>query len=81
MWPESPDSMPMSVAIDIYLKQIAFTGGIPFPVQVPHKLLSLENLTPEQLDAELEKGYQDYKEGRVLTAAESYALLKKEFKI
>ena len=44
-------------------------------------ILILENLTPEQLDAELEKGYQDYKEGRVLTAAGSYALLKKEFKI
>jgi hypothetical protein len=44
-------------------------------------ILILGNLTPEQLDTELEKGYQDYKEGRVLTAAESYDRLKKEFKI
>jgi addiction module RelB/DinJ family antitoxin len=37
--------LPMATAVDIFLKQISLTGGIPFAVTLPR--------TPEQVNADL----------------------------
>ncbi len=66
--------MPMSTAIDIYLKQILMTGGIPFPVTLPKAPLSVnaDMMSDEDLHAKLQKGYEDMC-GNVEDAAEAFA--------
>ncbi len=41
--------IPMSTAIDIYLRQISMTGGIPFPVTLPlHSKPDEQRLKPAE---------------------------------
>lgn len=42
-----------------------------------NKPIYIEDLTPEQLNEELEKGYKDIKEGRTLSQEEAERILKK----
>ena len=63
--------VPMSVAIEIYLRQIIFQRGIPFEVKLPaDETLVYDNLTKEQLDEEILKGIEDINQGKVFTAEE-----------
>lgn len=67
--------VPMSTAIDMYLNQIALTGGIPFSVTLPKVADSLNTdfMTNEELHAKLQKGYDDMQAGRVQDAASAFA--------
>lgn len=67
--------MPMSTAIDIYLKQISMTGGIPFPVTLAKAPVSVnaDMMSDEDLHAKLQKGYEDMECGNVENAAEAFA--------
>ena len=66
--------MPMSTAIDIYLNQIALTGGIPFAVTLPKAPASVnaDVMTAEELGSKLQKGYDDIDAGRTQDAAEAF---------
>ena len=74
--------IPMSNAVGMFLRQIVLQRGIPFemklPVQTP---LVLQNLTQEQLNAELDKGMQDIRNGNVFSADEIEAELHKVYGI
>ena len=65
----------MSTAIDMYLNQIALTGGIPFAVTLPQppRSINMDLMTEEELDATFKKGLDDAKAGRVRNAAEAFA--------
>lgn len=43
------------------------------------KPIYIEDLTSEQLNKELEKGYKDIKEGRTFSKEEAERILKKSF--
>jgi len=59
--------IPVSSAINLFLHQVVIHKGIPFDVKIPTKRpLFLDELTPEQLDAELQKGLDDIAAGRVI---------------
>lgn len=61
--------IPMSNAVSMFLRQVVLQRGIPFEMKLPErKPLALGALTKEQLDAELEKGMADIREGRVHSA-------------
>ncbi len=61
--------IPMANAINLYLRQIVLHQGIPFPVQLPAgKPPDMSVLSPEQLDSEIQKGYDDIRAGRVTSA-------------
>ncbi len=49
--------VPMSTAIDMYLNQIALTGGIPFSVSLPKEplLIHADAMTTEETHQKLEK--------------------------
>lgn len=49
--------IPMSVAINIYLNQISFTGGIPFPVTLPKApdRVNADLMTDEELLEKIKK--------------------------
>ena len=62
--------IPMSTAIDIYLKQISMTGGIPFAVTLPKAPASVnaDLMTNEEIHAKLKEGYKDIEDGNVQDA-------------
>ena len=62
--------MPMSNAISLFLKQVVIHNGIPFDVKLPKGIVNYDDLTPEELDAEIQKGIDDYENGRYLTLEE-----------
>ncbi len=66
--------IPMSTAIEIYLRQIYMTGGLPFSVIVPEapRALNAANLTDEQLDEKLARGIEDYQKGNVRRAEDVF---------
>ena len=65
----------MSSAMEMFLKQIALTGGLPFAVQLPNFPASVnaDLMTEEEIAAKLSRGVEDAKNGRVRNAAEAFA--------
>ena len=56
----------MSNAVAMFLRQVVLQQGIPFEMKLPKKVpLAYGFLTKEQFDAEIGKGMQDIREGRV----------------
>lgn len=63
--------IPMSYAVTMFLEQVIIHGGMPFEVKdTVKKPLCLEDMTKEELDAELEKGMKSIREGRGIPAEE-----------
>lgn len=63
--------IPMSNAVDMFLRQVIIQRGLPFEVKLPQrKPLVSGELTKEQLDAEIAKGMDDVENGRVFSAEE-----------
>lgn len=74
----SPASM-----IQMLYSQIVIKQGIPFDVRLPayRKPIAEGSLTREELDAELQKGMDSIKAGRVYSMEEVDEILEKEFGI
>lgn len=70
--------VPMSTAIDMYLNQIALTGGIPFAVTLPKApdAVNADLMTNEELLLRLKKGLDDIETGKVQEAAVAFAEFK-----
>ena len=61
--------IPMSNAIDMYLRQIVIHRGIPFEMILPSNTpVSLGSLAKEEFDSEMQKGIDDITAGRVISA-------------
>ena len=70
--------LPMSNAVDMFLRQVVIQRGIPFEMKLPaNRPLILDELSKEQLDEELEKGIEDIEQGRVYSAEEVESELRK----
>ena len=67
--------IPMATAIDMYLRQIKLTGGIPFSVSLPKApaVVNADTLSTDQLRMELMAGYDDLQAGNVQDASEAFA--------
>ena len=71
-----------SSAIQMLYSQIVLKKGMPFDLRLPaSKPLAVGAMTGEQLDAELRKGIDSIKAGRVYSADEVDEALAKEFGI
>ena len=71
-----------SAVVQMLYSQIKLTRSIPFEIKLPpRKPLSADELTTEQLNAELQKGYDDVQAGRVHSADEVDAILRREYGI
>ena len=69
-------------AIQMFYSQIVLKKGMPFELKLPSsKPLAVGAMTREQLDAELQKGVDSIKAGKVYSADEVDAALAKEFGI
>ena len=72
--------IPASNAINMFYKQIILQRGLPFEVKLPQHPLDIGNMTEEQFNAELEKGYADMKEGRIVSAKQAFADIRGSYK-
>ena len=71
-----------SSAIQMLYSQIVLKKGMPFELKLPSsKPLAVGAMDREQLDAELQKGVDSIKAGKVYSADEVDAALAKEFGI
>lgn len=74
--------LPPSSAITMFYKQVVMQQGLPFDAKLNYKKpLDISAITKEELDMELEKGYQNVLEGRVTSAEDVFESLNKEFGI
>lgn len=72
----------MSNAVGMFLKQVALQKGIPFEMKLPKtEPLAYASLTKEQFDNEISKGIADIKAGRVYSADDIKAEMKRDFGI
>lgn len=72
--------IPMSNAVGMFLKQVVLHHGIPFEVKIPiEKPPSYGSMTKEEFNAHIERGLDDIKNGRVYTADEIEAEMKRDF--
>ena len=74
--------IPVSNAVNIFLKQVVMQRGIPFDVKLPtQKPVTIADLTQGELNAELEKGYADFVQGKTKPVAEAFAEIRKDYGI
>ena len=75
--------IPASNAISMFYKQIILQRGLPFEVKLPQSAfpIDMSALTQEQLDAELQKGYDDAMEGRTRPAGQVFDAIRREYGI
>ena len=68
--------------LGIFLRQVILHNGLPFEMTLPvSKPVAIGNLTKEQLDAELQKGFDDIENGRVFSLDEVDAEMKSRYGI
>ena len=70
--------IPASNAITMFYKQIILQRGLPFDVKLPANPLDISDMTKEDLDQELEKGFADIESGRTRNAKNVFADIRKE---
>ena len=71
-----------SSAIQMLYSQIVLKKGMPFELKLPSsKPLAVGAMTREELDAELQKGVDSIKAGKIYSADEVDSVLAKEFGI
>jgi len=75
--------VPMATAINMFLKQISLTGGIPFPIALPNApdSINAENMTALQIRKLIDEGLADIENGRTRPAKEAFAEHKKGRKL
>lgn len=71
-----------SALVQMLYSQIRLTRSIPFEIKLPtRKPLAIDELTTEQLNAELQKGFDSIQAGRLHSADEVDSILRKEYGI
>ena len=68
----------MSNAVGLFLKQVVINQAIPFELKLaPAGYKPVDTLAEDEFDAELEKGYADYLDGKGRPARQVFADLRK----
>ncbi len=74
--------IPVSNAVNIFLKQVVMQRGIPFNIKLPViKPVGVAGLTESELDAELEKGFADLAQGNTKPASKAFSDIRKDYAI
>jgi DNA-damage-inducible protein J len=72
--------IPASNAITMFYRQVILQQGLPFDVKLPTaRPVDMTKLTKEQLDAELQKGYDDVLAGRTKPAKQVFDSIRKDY--
>ena len=74
--------IPVSNAVNIFLKQVVMQRGIPFDVKLPAtKPVGVSGLTETELDAELEKGFADLVRRNTKPAEKAFLDISRDYGI
>jgi DNA-damage-inducible protein J len=74
--------IPVSNAVNIFLRQVVIKRGIPFDVKLSAtKPIGVSGLTECELDEELEKGFADLVQGNIKPAAKAFSDIRKDYGI
>lgn len=74
--------IPVSNAVNLFLKQVIMQRGIPFDVKLPSsKPIGISGLSEAELAMELEKGYEDFTKGNVKLAEKSFSDIRRDYDI
>ena len=70
--------IPMSTAIDMYLRQITLTGGIPFRVSLPQApdAINADLMTTAEIHPKLQKSVDDIEAGLVQDETAAFAAVR-----
>ena len=72
--------IPASNAITMFYKQTILQRGIPFEMKLPErKPVDMNALSQEQLNTELQKGYDDVLAGRTKPADQVFAAIRRDY--
>ena len=72
--------IPASNAITMFYKQIILQRGIPFEMKLPErKPVDMNALSQEQLNTDLQKGYDDVLAGRTKPADQVFAAIRRDY--
>ena len=72
--------IPMSNAVGMFLKQVVIQRGIPFEMKLPSaRPLVIGEMTREQFDAEMQAGLDDIQAGRVVSADDVEAEMRRMY--
>lgn len=74
--------VPMATAVDMFLRQIALTGSIPFNIALPKApaKINADNMSAAQIREELNAGYDEMLAGNVENASAAFAAFRKKHK-
>ncbi|MBR4490079.1 type II toxin-antitoxin system RelB/DinJ family antitoxin [bacterium] len=74
--------IPMSNAVDMFLRQVVIHRGIPFEVKLAaDKPLFVGELSKDELDREIAKGFEDIENGNVYSAEQVSEEMKRLYKL
>ncbi len=70
----------MSTAVDMFLRQVSLTGGIPFRVTLPEapRSVDVDAMTDRQLFEALSRGLEEAEEGRGTDASAAFSRVREE---
>ena len=72
--------IPMSNAIGLFLRQIVMHRGIPFEIKLPeNRLLNYGEMTDEQFNAEIERGFAELAAERTSSAKDVAARMRRDY--
>lgn len=72
--------IPVSNAVNLFLKQVVLQRGIPFEIKLPsEKPVSMNELTALDLDRELQKGFDDLAKGKTRPAKKVFSDIHRDY--
>ena len=74
--------VPMATAVDMFLRQVALTGGIPFDVSLPkaNPSVNADAMSAKQLREQLQAGYADMQSGNTQDAVAAFERFREAHK-
>jgi DNA-damage-inducible protein J len=74
--------IPASNAITMFYKQIVIQRGLPFNVQLPKNYpVDISNISDEEMNTELNKGYEQVKSGNTKSAQSVFDSIAKDYNL
>lgn len=72
--------VPMATAVDMFLRQIALTGSIPFAIALPKApdSVNADKMTAQQLRSAIQAGLEDAEAGSIQDASAAFAQFRKQ---
>jgi len=70
--------IPVSIAIDMFYRQIILNNGLPFDLKLPQGGgMDISRMTESQFNAEMERAYQQMLDGKGVSVDQAFLSIKR----